>query len=1185
MPRRARTYRGHMAIDTALDAPQEAVVDARAPSAEPASRAVDRRRLAGRATALALVCSALAAVGQAFGAVIIGWVAENPSGSMVAWLALCVVGGAVLDTAGRVVWTAVVDRAEGRLRADLLDAVMAQPVDVLAEQAVGEILDRIDDDTHELGTLLRISVWRVIRLAMLLLPLVIVAGFTWWPAWLLFPVIAALVVGAVRPLLTRLADAKVVEEAAWSDHAAAMEEGVAARDDVRTSLGQPFLIRRCAELSAAIHRRMHDVVLLEGAIMRRSGFLLTGLLSIIAVVGVSLADADRISTATLVTLFAVTVTFVGQIDQVAHHLPDLQSGVGALIRLRGLMATEPEPVGGNLAPQGRVEVEFRDLHFAYTEGAFALRDVSLLIPAGTTCALVGRSGSGKSTMTMLLSRAVEPEPGTVFVGGHDVRSLSLDSLRSTVGLVTQRTEILSATLADNIAMFADIERARIEAAVDELGLRAWVESLPDGLDTPLGAGGNTLSAGEEQLVAFARLLVRDVSVVVLDEATARMDPVTEAQVVEASRRLLDGRTGIVVAHRLTTTERADHVAVLDAGRLLQHGPRHRLATEAGPFRRLLDAAAGHDAAPSTDRTTVTAETAGSRRRSGPPPPPPEVATPPSLASATRRAVTTRPEWGVLAVTLFMSFTMLGSYGVITSWLWGRIVTDLDRGDDPTALLVVLVAGLLISPVLLVEAIRRFPHWWISILLRVRASVLVAQTDQRRLANTPPGEVVARALDADRFTRFGDRWYDVIVGLIIVAMTTLLGGTPLAGLVLVGVMASTATLSAIGSPIAGRTAAASSAARARFGRSLVSTLEAIRTVKLSASTSAVQRHLGTVDGGRVDAAVREHRIQSLLDGVPGVLVQLGVVTAWGVHVAGGWSLATALLISGTVLGFEWFGRVAGAVITEAPGTRAWQRATSRFAAGRELMDLPAGVDLVQGHGTPVIPGVEDGLDELELVGLDAIHADGTIGAHGIDLRVRRGELVLFLGRVGSGKSSLLGALAGLVHSTGTLRWTGEDVVDRETFLRPRRVGYVAQVPRVLSGSFHENIRLDHDREIDQPIAQAQLARDIAEAGGPHAMVGHRGVRLSGGQTQRLALARALATGSDVLVADDISSALDAATEVELWQAMRASGRTVIGSTSKRAALEHADRVCVLVDGTIAADGPWSELEPTWGRLAG
>jgi ABC-type transport system involved in cytochrome bd biosynthesis fused ATPase/permease subunit len=250
-----------------------------------------------------------------------------------------------------------------------------------------------------------------------------------------------------------------------------------------------------------------------------------------------------------------------------------------------------------------------------------------------------------------------------------------------------------------------------------------------------------------------------------------------------------------------------------------------------------------------------------------------------------------------------------------------------------------------------------------------------------------------------------------------------------------------------------------------------------------------------------------------------------------------------------------------------------------------MDLPAGLDLVSGASPPADPVVSDPLRELRLRGFSAVHDDGTLGAEDVDLVVRRGELVLLLGQIGSGKSSLLSALAGLVTYTGTLQWNDHDVEDPQSFLRPGRVAHVAQVPRVLSGTFADNIRLDHDRAVATSVTDARLDRDVDDAGGPDSLVGHRGVRLSGGQVQRLALARALAAEAQLLVADDVSSALDATTEVELWESLRARGCTVIGATTKRAALSRADRVVVLVEGRVAADAPWGELEADWAHLAG
>ena len=198
------------------------------------------------------------------------------------------------------------------------------------------------------------------------------------------------------------------------------------------------------------------------------------------------------------------------------------------------------------------------------------------------------------------------------------------------------------------------------------------------------------------------------------------------------------------------------------------------------------------------------------------------------------------------------------------------------------------------------------------------------------------------MDADRLARYADRWVDFVNGLVIVLVTAVIAGTWLAGLRAArghGRLGRRPRPSAAGSPVA--PPPPSSTARAGFGRSLVSALESVRTVKLAAATPAVHEHLRQVDAGRVDAAVREHRVQALLDGVPVVMVQCGVVAAWVGLLTGRWELATALLVANAVSGFDWFGRVAGSVVTEAPGVRAWMEATSALAGGGDLMHLPAG----------------------------------------------------------------------------------------------------------------------------------------------------------------------------------------------------------------------------------------------------
>ncbi|MBO3665126.1 ATP-binding cassette domain-containing protein [Microbacterium stercoris] len=1175
-------------------------------SARPAWRRLDWRRLAGAASVVALLLLLAGTTAQAVGTVIAGRLSGDPTSTLLLLFAACVVGGAVVDSIGQVLWAGVVDRAEGRLRADLLTAAMSQPLAVLSEQAVGEVMDRVDDDTRAVGSLVRRQLWGAGRTVAGVLPLWIVAGATWWPAWILFPVLGVVVALVARPLLAEIARQKIAEEIAWTDHAAAFEEAVAARNDLRTSLGQAFAVRRLAQISAVVHKRLSGLTRLEMRLINRSEVLLHALLGGIAVVGAMLAFDGSLPVPQLVTLFLATALLVGSVSNLVHHLPDIQEGLGALVRIRQMLEVDPEPTGGLDVPAGSVGLEVRDLTFAYEEGQFALDGVTLDVPAGHTIALVGRTGSGKSTLAALFSRAQEPAPGTVFLGGIDVCDLDLQKLRAAVGVVTQRTEILAGTLAENIALFADVPRAQVEGAVVELGLTDWVAGLPEGLDTALGPGGVALSAGEEQLVAFARLLVRDVQVVVLDEATARMDPLTEARVVAAAERLLSGRTGVLVAHRLTTIERADLVAVLDHGRVVQAGPRSVLAQADGPFRRLREAAAADGVIAETAEESAEAEVpstppaaegdagaavndavaaVGTPRRIGTPPEVPEPGDGPSLARGILHVLFVRPRWGVVGAALFLVSALASAQGALTGFLWGRIVEALQAGDLPWALLGGLVVLVLLSPIALGKAIHLYPSWWIENLLRVRMRVMYGQTRQHRLPSTPPGEIVARAMDADRYVMYADRWVDFVNGLIIAAVTAIVSRSWLAGGVLLAVMVVSALAAAVGRPIAGRSATRSSAARARFGRSLVSALEAARTVKLAARTPEVHRHLQHVDSGRVRAAIFEHRVQAVLDGVPIVALHLGAVAAWAAFLLGEWNLATTLLVANAVTGFGWFGVVAGAVVTEAPGTRAWQQATSRFAGGVDLVDPVPGVDLVAGTAPEPPATGREPLETLQLTGLTAVHDDGTLGVSGVDLEVRRGELVLLLGQVGSGKSSLLASLAGLMEHTGSIRWNGTEIGDAQAFLRPGQVAHVAQVPRVLSGTFADNVRLDHHRDIDGPIDGARLAEDVSEAGGAHALVGHRGVRLSGGQVQRLALARALAADTELLLADDVSSALDARTEIELWQALRDRGTTVIGATSKRAALARADRVVVLSDGEVVAVGPWHELSSRWGHLAG
>jgi ABC-type transport system involved in cytochrome bd biosynthesis fused ATPase/permease subunit len=284
--------------------------------------------------------------------------------------------------------------------------------------------------------------------------------------------------------------------------------------------------------------------------------------------------------------------------------------------------------------------------------------------------------------------------------------------------------------------------------------------------------------------------------------------------------------------------------------------------------------------------------------------------------------------------------------------------------------------------------------------------------------------------------------------------------------------------------------------------------------------------------------------------------------------------------------RWFAWTTASLVSQMPSARVWTRRTVAMTGVAAYSAGVPGVDIAKGTAPAPPTAPRNPLRRLDLAGFSAVHENGTVGAQDVDLTVERGQLVLVVGPVGSGKSSLLRALAGIVHHTGELRWNGERVTEPEVFLRPNQVGYVAQLPRVLSGTVADNIQLGHEVDAADAVSTAQLEHDLAAAGGGlQLLIGHKGTRLSGGQLQRLALARALAPRTELLLADDVSSALDVTTELDLWRALRGHGVTVIGSTSKRAALARADHVVVLIGGRVEAQGTWRELDDRWGHLAG
>jgi ATP-binding cassette subfamily B protein len=301
----------------------------------------------------------------------------------------------------------------------------------------------------------------------------------------------------------------------------------------------------------------------------------------VLVVGVLLGLTGDMTAGTVLAFAFLVTLFVGPVQMGTQILTDAQNAIVSWRRVIGIVDTPADLVDpgpdGRVLPRGPIDVVFDGVTFAYPGGPPVLREVSLEIAAGTRVAIVGETGSGKSTFAKLLTRLMDPSRGSVRLDGVDVRQIAQESLRRSVVLVPQEGFLFDDTLAANVRygrLDATVED--ILASADELGLGDWLAGLPRGLDTLVGQRGESLSAGERQLVALLRAHLADPDLLVLDEATSAVDPHLEMRINRALERLMSGRTSVTIAHRLSTAENADEVVVVDAGRIVQRGPHATL---------------------------------------------------------------------------------------------------------------------------------------------------------------------------------------------------------------------------------------------------------------------------------------------------------------------------------------------------------------------------------------------------------------------------------------------------------------------------------------------------------------------------------------------------------------------------------------------------------------------------------